>query len=142
MNRRIETSISIYIIKANMKTIVVRQLDDRDEKIADALISLGMSRPAARILTYLQDIDEAKSTELEKGTGLRQPEISISMKQLKECDWINEREEKRAGKGRPYKVFSLRAGFNDIVAQLEEQHRNAAAEVQAKIERLKDITRS
>lgn len=125
-----------------MKTIVVRQLDDRDEKIADALISLGMSRPAARIPTYLQDIDEAKSTELEKGTGLRQPEISIAMKQLKERDWINEREEKRPGKGRPYKVFSLKVGFSEIVDQLDRQHKNATAEVQAKIERLKEITRS
>ena len=125
-----------------MKTIVVRQLDDKDEKIADALIFLGMSRPAARVLTYLQDVDEAKSTELEKGTGLHQPEISIAMKQLKECDWINEREEKRPGKGRPYKVFSLKAGFNEIVDQLDRQHKNAAAEVQAKIERLKEITRS
>ncbi len=125
-----------------MKSIVVRQLDKTDEEIADVLISLGMSRPAARTLTYLQNVDEATSTELEKGTGLRQPEISIAMKQLKERNWINEREEKRPGKGRPYKIFSLKIGFNKIVDQLEKQYENIVDEIQSKIERLKDINRS
>ena len=53
-----------------MKTIIVRQLDEKDDEIADALISLGMSRYAARTLTYLQNVNEASSSELEKGTGL------------------------------------------------------------------------
>jgi predicted transcriptional regulator len=48
-----------------MKTIVVRQLDEKDEEIADALISLGMSRNEARTLTYLQNVDETSSSELE-----------------------------------------------------------------------------
>ncbi len=125
-----------------MKTIDVRQLDKKDEEIADTLISLGMSRPVARTLTYLLNIDEATSTGLEKGAGLRQPEISIAVKQLKERNWINEREEKRPGKGRPHKVLSLKNGFNKIVAQLEKQHKNAADEIQSKITRLKEITRS
>jgi predicted transcriptional regulator len=32
----------------NMKTIKMKQLDEKDEEIADALISLGMSRNAAK----------------------------------------------------------------------------------------------
>jgi predicted transcriptional regulator len=53
----------------------------RTKKIIDALISLGMSRPAARTLAYLENFDDTTSTELEKGTGLRQPKISIAVKQ-------------------------------------------------------------
>jgi predicted transcriptional regulator len=71
-----------------MKTIVVRQLDEKDEEIADALISLGMSRNEARMLTYLQNVDEATSVEIETSTGLHQPEVSIAAKDLKERDWI------------------------------------------------------
>ncbi len=101
-----------------MKTIDVRQLDEKDEEIADTLISLGMSRHAARTLTYLRNVDEATSSELEKSTGLHQPEVSVAGKELKERDWIKERKEKKPGKGRPYKIFSLKIGFNEIVAQL------------------------
>jgi predicted transcriptional regulator len=143
VNRVIEkqndTSFCIYIIEANMKTIDVRQLDEKDEEIADALISLGMKRPAARTLTYLQNLGEATSYELERGTGLHQPEISVAAKNLKEQDWIKEREEKKPGKGRPYKVLSLKIGFNEIVAQLEEQQKTGFEEAQLKIRRLKEL---
>jgi predicted transcriptional regulator len=125
-----------------MKTIDVRMLDEKDEEIADALKSLGISRNEAKTLTYLQNVDEATSIEIEKGTGLHQPEVSVAVKLLKERDWINEREEKKPGKGRPYKIFSLKIGFNEIVAQLENQQKKVADEMQSKVERLKDITRS
>jgi len=73
------------------------------------------------MLAYIQQVNEAKSTELEMGTGLHQPEVSIAAKQLEERDWINEREEKKQGKGRPFKIYSLKVGFKDIIAQLEKQ---------------------
>jgi len=67
------------------------------------------------VLAYLQQVKEVTSNELELGTNLRQPEVSIAMKHLNEYDWINEREEKKPGKGRPYKIYSLKVGFNDII---------------------------
>ena len=103
-----------------MKAIDVKQLDDKDEEIADALISLGMNRSVARTLAYLQNVDEATSVELEKGAGLHQPEVSIAMKELKERGWINEREEKKPGKGRPYKIYSLKIGLKGIVSHLKK----------------------
>ena len=54
-------------------------------------------------------------------------------------DWINEREEKKPGKGRPYKIYSLKVGFNDIIAHLEKQQRKAVEEAQVMIERLKEL---
>jgi predicted transcriptional regulator len=122
----------------NMKTIKMNQLDENDKEIADALISLGMSRPIARVLAYLQQVNEVPSIELETGTNLHQPEVSIATKQLQECDWITEREEKKPGKGRPYKIYSLKVGFKDI-AQIENRQRKAVDEAQAKIERLKEL---
>jgi predicted transcriptional regulator len=122
-----------------MKTLSIKQLDKKYEEIADALIFLGMSKPAARMLAFLQQMNEATSIELEMGTGLRQLEVSIAAKQLEEREWINEREEKKQGKGRPYKIYSLKAGFKDIITQLEKQQKKAVAEVQAKIERLKEL---
>jgi len=122
-----------------MKTLSVKQLDEKDEEIADAIMSLGMSRPVARTLSYLQNVDEATSIELERGTGLRQPEVSIVMKQLKERDWVSEREDKKLGKGRPYKIYSLKVGFNDIVTQLEKRQKRAFDETQAKFRWLKEL---
>ncbi|MCG2735059.1 MAG: transcriptional regulator protein [Candidatus Methanoperedens sp.] len=122
-----------------MKNLNIEQLDEKDEEIADILISLGMSKNAATALSYLQNKNAAKSIDLERVARLRQPEVSIVMRQLKERDWINEREEKKPGKGRPYKIYSLKVGFNNIIAQLENQHIKAVEETQAKIERLKEL---
>jgi len=122
-----------------MITTTIKQLNKKEEEIADALISLGISRPVAMALGYLQGVNEATAKELERRARLRQPEVSIAMKQLKELDWINEREEKKQGKGRPNKIYSLKIGFNDIIAQLEEQQKKAVDEKQEKIERLKKL---
>ena len=122
-----------------MKTLKINQFDEKDEEIADALISLGMKRSAAMTLAYMKNTNSATSLELERSARLPQPEVSVAIRQLKEHDWINELEEKKErGKGRPYKIYSLKVGFKDIIAQLEKQQKKAVDEAQAKIERLKE----
>ncbi len=98
-----------------------------------------MSRNVAMTLSYLQNVEKATSVELEKGARLHQPEVSIAMKQLKERNWVNEWEEKKPGKGRPYRIYSLKVGFNEIIAHLEKQQKKALDETQSKIERLKEF---
>ncbi len=122
-----------------MRNVIVKQLDEKDEEIADALIAIGMSRNIARTLSYLKNVDEATSVELERVVRLHQPEVSIAMKQLKERDWINEREKKKTGKGRPYKIYSLKVSFNEIIALLEKQQKKAVDDAQTKIEKLKEM---
>ncbi len=122
-----------------MKTLNIKQLDEKDEEIADTLISLGMSRNAAMALAYMQNANSATSIELERSIRLHQPEVSIAMRQLKERDWITEREQKKTGKGRPYKIYSLKVGFNDIITQIETERKKTVDKARAKIERLKEL---
>ncbi len=118
-----------------MKKLDIGKLDEKKVEIAKALIALGLGRPVARTLAYLNNGHEVTSDVLEKGTGLRQSEVSIVMRQLNERDWINEREEKK-GKRRPYKIYSLKVVFNNIIAQLEKEQkeREVAKEKLARIE--------
>jgi predicted transcriptional regulator len=122
-----------------MKTLKIDQFDDKDEEIAEALISLGMSRNVAMALSYLQNTNAARSVDFERVARLRQPEVSIAMRQLKERGWIDERDEKKTGKGRPNKIYSLKVKFGEIITQLEKQQRTSVDEVYAKIERLKEL---
>ncbi|MFZ3384942.1 MAG: transcriptional regulator protein [Candidatus Methanoperedens sp.] len=125
-----------------MKTLKMKQLDEKDEEIVDALISLGLDRNVATALAYMQNTNSATSIELERSARLRQPEVSIAMRQLKERGWINEGEEKKLlGKGRPYKKYSLKVGFKDIITQLEGQQKKAVVEAHAKIEGIGEITK-
>ncbi len=98
-----------------------------------------MSRNEAMTLAYMQNASSATTIDLETSARLRQPEVSIAMKELKERDWVNEREEKKPGKGRPCKIYSLKVGFKDMIAQLEEQKKKAVYEMQERIKRLKEL---
>jgi len=122
-----------------MKSLKIKQLDDKGEEIADALISLGLSRNISMSLAFLQNMNTATSLDLERSARLRQPEVSIAMRELKERDWVDEREEKKPGKGRPFKIYTLKVGFNEIVTQLEKEQKKAIDEAQKKIKRLKEL---
>ena len=124
-----------------MKKLDINQLDDNDEELSEILISSGLSRPVARTLAYLQKVDTATSVDLERGTGLRQPEVSIAMRQLNPFDWIEENEEKKPGKGRPNKVYSLKVRFKDIIAHLEKEQKKEIDDGMASIRRLKELVR-
>ncbi len=122
-----------------MKKLNIKQFDEKEREITGALISLGVNRMAAMALAYLQNTNAATSSDLERSAGLRQPEVSIAMKQLMERGWITEKEEKKPGKGRPYKIYSLNIGFAKIVTQLEGEHKKAIEEAKGKLERLKEL---
>jgi predicted transcriptional regulator len=122
-----------------MKSFNIKHFDEKEEEIADALISLGISRNVAMTLAYMQNTNSATSIELEQSARLRQPEVSIIMRELKERDWVDEREEKKPGKGRPFKIYTLKVGFNEIVAQLEKEQKKAFDKAQGKIEWLKKL---
>lgn len=56
----------------------------------------------------------------------------------KHTAWVF-KDEKKPGKGRPYKIYSLNVGFKEIIAQLETEQKKASVEAQEKIERLKKL---
>ncbi len=122
-----------------MKALQIKQLEEKDTIIAETLVTLGMNKNIALALTYLQNMNEATSTDLERGANLRQPEVSIALKQLKEQNWITAREEKKTGKGRPTKVYSLKVGFNEIITHLEEHKNKSITEAKKNIERLREL---
>ena len=50
-----------------------------DEKFVDLLVKNGLKPKIARTLAYLTGKEEVKSIEIERDTGLRQPEVSIAI---------------------------------------------------------------
>lgn len=107
--------------------ISIEVLDEEGLKLAAALRSLGLASNVAAMVAYLSDAEAATSREIEVGTGLRQPEVSVGMKALRSRDWIREQEIRSERKGRPLKVYALKATVGEIVRQLEgEQSRDAA----------------
>ena len=98
-----------------------------------------MPRNVAKLITYLSNVDEATSREIEIGSNLRQPEVSIAMRTLRNINWIEERNVKVDGKGRPMKVYKLSVPIGDIIKHYEDVKNSEAARSMQAIQRLKDI---
>ncbi len=94
------------------------ELTQKDEKIASLLSETGLKRTTARIIVYLYKAGESESSSIEGGANLRQPEVSLAMKELKDWGWVNERELRRKGKGRPIKSYKLALDIKDIVHEV------------------------
>jgi predicted transcriptional regulator len=122
-----------------MKESTVKILDDKDMEFVETLRSLDVPRNVATLITFLANVDEASSREIEMGSDLRQPEVSIAMRTLRENNWIEEKEIKKEGKGRPMKVYALRASIDDITKHFEEEKLHESAQAMESIQRLKQL---
>jgi len=122
-----------------MRSSEVRVFDDTDLEFIDILRNLNMSRNVASTLAFLSNVNEATSKDLELGSQLRQPEVSIAVKELKIFGWLDEREIKKEGKGRPMKVYKLAVPMGEIVNYLEKQTKEDTQRTMKNIEKLKKL---
>ena len=115
-------------------------LDEKDLEFIYALQRINVPRNVARLITYLANTNEATSREIETGINLRQPEVSIAMCTLRHNRWIDERNVKVEGKGRPTKVYKLSVPIQEIIQHYEAEKNSEAAKTMQAIQRLKELS--
>ena len=103
-----------------MKDYEVKVLDENDYIFIETLRELGASRTEATMMAYLMNVDETSSREIEISTGLRQPEVSLVMRLMHNQSWVSVRSQKKSGKGRPVKIYSLAAPVDEIISYYED----------------------
>lgn len=116
---------------------------DQDEEVmANLLGNIGLKRNLAKALVYLANVNESVSRNIELGAGLRQPEVSIAMRELRERGWIEEWEQKKEGKGRPLKCYRLSVELCDIIDHLDDSRKRDAQEDEETIATLRSLSRT
>ena len=122
-----------------IRDVTIKIADETDLEFVQGLESLGMNRNVAGLITYLKEVKEGSSRDIETATGLRQPEVSIAMRTLRQNNWVEEREVKVEGQGRPMKIYKLGVPIEEIIQHYEEEKNNEAAKTMQAIQRLKEI---
>jgi predicted transcriptional regulator len=122
-----------------MKETYVLRFDERDVEVVDTLRSLGVPRKVSNMIAYLANVDEATSREIERGSDLRQPEVSIALRTLRKNKWVEERIAKSEGTGRPMKVYKLSMPIEDIIRYYEEIKVREASKAMESIQKLKSL---
>ncbi|NPV62148.1 MAG: ArsR family transcriptional regulator [Methanotrichaceae archaeon] len=123
-----------------MRDVAIEVVGERDMEFVETLRSIGAHRNVAKIITYLKDVESASSRDIERATDLRQPEVSIAMRTLRENGWIEEADVKGNGKGRPLKIYSLRVGMDEIIRFYEGEKSREASRAMGAIQRLKELS--
>jgi len=114
-------------------------MESTDEKLVELLSEAGLNKNIAKVIVYLSKAGEAVSREIEREANLRQPEVSLAMKELKNLGWIKEREIKKKGKGRPLKSYKLSLDIRDIVKDLVEKKRGEIKKLERDLEELEKL---
>ncbi|MDV0445137.1 hypothetical protein MmiAt1_06940 [Methanimicrococcus sp. At1] len=116
----------------------IKILDEKDLIFVSDLRNLGIPRNVALVLVYLSNVKEASSREIEIGTGLRQPEISLAICFMDDNAWIKNHMLKANKKGRPLKVYSLCVPLESVYAFYEKKAQQDYEESISKINQLKE----
>jgi predicted transcriptional regulator len=125
-----------------MKDYEIKILDEEDRIFIKSLSSLGMSRNVATTMAYLMNVNEASARAIEISTGLRQPEVSLAMRLMHNQSWISVRSDKKPGKGRPIKIYSLAATVDEIISYYENKIHEESQATISEIKKLKVICKT
>ena len=104
-----------------MLTKTIQYFTEKEEEFVKLLIEIGMRRTVAKVLVFLANVKEATSRDIERGTDLRQPEVSIAMNYMFEQNWLKNRESKAMSKGRPVKIYELALPMPKILDSIEKE---------------------
>lgn len=115
-------------------------LDGKDLEFVEALRSLDVPRNVAMLITFLANVSEASSKEIETATRMRQPEVSVAMRTLRQNNWVEEGDINAERKGRPMKVYMLSVPLNMIIEHYEEDSNRESARAMESIQRLRELT--
>jgi predicted transcriptional regulator len=121
-----------------MRQEKVQFYTEKEEEFSNLLIEIGTKRNVAKVLVFLAHTPEASSRAIERGTDLRQPEVSIAMRYLAEQNWISSRDSKAESKGRPIKIYELSKPIDEIMDSIEKEKKKEAQNQLAMVQKLRD----
>jgi predicted transcriptional regulator len=110
-----------------MRQKTVHTFTEKEEEFANLLMGVGIKKNSAKVLVFLAGITEATSREIERGLDIRQPEVSVALKDLMALDWIRHRQNTPEKKGRPVRIYELAKPLTVIIDSIEKEKKNNAS---------------
>ncbi|MGE4275266.1 MAG: ArsR family transcriptional regulator [Candidatus Methanomethylophilaceae archaeon] len=98
-----------------------------------------MRKNVAKTLVYVQKAPETTSVDIETYTSLRQPEVSIAMQELRDRGWVEKRDIKKKGKGRPVHAYRLAKAFPEIIDAIEEDEKKRVQDILENVDQLRSL---
>lgn len=121
-----------------MLTKTIQLFTEKEEEFVNLLIEIGTKQTTAKALVFLANVKKATSREIERGTDLRQPEVSLAIKYMAEQGWIKSNEIPSDKKGRPVRNYTLAIPVPEIMTSIEKQKKTEANNQLALIKKMRN----
>jgi predicted transcriptional regulator len=94
----------------------------KDTPLVTSLSTTGMPKGVARTLSTLSTAaDWLTSKDIERATRLRQPEVSIAVRELMARGWIQQDALREGAKGRPVYIYRMAADLKKVFEDIRER---------------------
>jgi|WetSurMetagenome_2_1015567.scaffolds.fasta_scaffold149673_2 predicted transcriptional regulator len=113
-----------------MRTETIQYFDDSEEELVCRLVRAGAKPSTAKALVFLTGNGEATAAEIERGTGMRQPDVSTALRLPIKRGWIHNGKKSVSATGRSVKMYILAQPLPDIMDALGKEKRQKAAKNQ------------
>jgi len=114
-------------------------LDENYNEAIQLFSELGMPKNLAKTLLYVSEVKECRTKDIERGADLRQPEVSVAMRELRKRRWVKKRDLKKKGKGRPVHIYKPATNLSEILKTFEQEKLAEAESVKKDLSKLKNI---
>jgi len=121
-----------------MRSERIMVFTDREEDFANLLIRIGIRKNVAKVLVFLANIPEATFWEIERGTDLRQPEVSLALKDLTLRGWIRSRQDHSKNAGHRVRIYEMAKSMEEIFSSIEKEKKEILEKRMALIRKLRD----
>jgi len=129
----------IMVLRMRQENVIY--FTEKEEEFANLLIKIGTKKNIAKVLVFLAKTPEATTLTLERGTDMRQSEVSIAMRYLMDQGWIRSRESLGESKGRPMKIYELAKPIHEIMDCIENEKKNEASYQLALVQKVREHLR-
>ena len=119
-----------------------KTLTKEQKELVERLTRAGIQKNVAKTLVYIASRDETQSREIELATDLRQPEVSIAMQEIRNRGWVNKRDIKKEGKGRPVHGYTLSKTMKEIIKEIEDKEKSRIKEIEQNIKAINRLVNS
>jgi len=111
-----------------------------DSGLVSALSATGMPKGVARTLALLSTAgDWLTSQDIERETRLRQPEVSIAVRELLGRGWLARDAVKVGAKGRPVYTFKMAVDLRQVYDDLRASESERIDAIKGNLDRIRDM---
>ena len=126
-------------ISSTVSTIATDAKKDAND-LFDLLVEVGANPNVAKMLLCLHTHGKSSSIELQERCGIRQPEVSLSINQLKEMGLIDVEYTNNRGRGRPSHNYCLNVPLSQALIPFKEFAKQKLTILEEQVARLSRLT--